>query len=117
MDGQQNNQNGWNGSEAPRTYGEDTKMYQNRQNAPQQPNYGSGQNPYQQPNYGNSQNAYQQPDYGNAQNMNQQPNYGNSQNAYQQPRISSRITETGRAIRIRRSSTDRYPMFCAIFSW
>ena len=72
MDGQQNNQNGWNGSEAPRTYGEDTKMYQNRQNAPQQPNYGSGQNPYQQPNYGNSQNAYQQPDYGNAQNMNQQ---------------------------------------------
>ena len=37
MDGQQNNQNGWNGSEAPRTYGEDTKMYQNRQNAPQQP--------------------------------------------------------------------------------
>jgi len=85
MDGQQNNQNGWNGSEAPRTYGEDTKMYQNRQNAPQQPNYGSGQNPYQQPNYGNSQNAYQQPDYGNAQNMNQQPNYGNSQNAYQQP--------------------------------
>ena len=60
-------------------------MYQNRQNAPQQPNYGSGQNPYQQPNYGNSQNAYQQPDYGNAQNMNQQPNYGNSQNAYQQP--------------------------------
>ena len=85
MDGQQNNQNGWNGSEAPRTYGEDTKMYQNRQNAPQQPNYGSGQNPYQQPNYGNSQNAYQQPDYGNAQNMNQQPNYGNGQNPYQQP--------------------------------
>ena len=67
MDGQQNNQNGWNGSEAPRTYGEDTKMYQNRQNAPQQPNYGSGQNPYQQPNYGNSQNAYQQPNYGNWQ--------------------------------------------------
>lgn len=79
MDGQQNNQNGWNGSEAPRTYGEDTKMYQNRQNAPQQPNYGSGQNPYQQPNYGNSQNAYQQPNYGNGQNPYQQPNYGNWQ--------------------------------------
>ena len=65
MDGQQNNQNGWNGSEAPRTYGEDTKMYQNRQNAPQQPNYGSGQNPYQQPNYGNWQgNPYPQEQHG-----------------------------------------------------
>ena len=85
MDGQQNNQNGWNGSEAPRTYGEDTKMYQNRQNAPQQPNYGNVQDMSQQPNYGNGQNAYQQPNYGNGQNAYQQPNYGNGQNPYQQP--------------------------------
>ena len=85
MDGQQNNQSGWNGNEAPRTYGEDTKMYQNRQNASQQPNYGNGQNAYQQPNYGNGQNAYQQPNYGNGQNAYRQPNYGNGQNPYQQP--------------------------------
>ena len=84
MDGQQNNQNGWNGSEAPRTYGEDTKMYQNRQNASQQPNYGNNQNAYQQPNYGNGQNPYQQPNYGNNQNAYQQPNYGNGQNTYPQ---------------------------------
>ena len=85
MDGQQNNQSGWNRNEAPRTYGEDTKMYQNRQNASQQPNYGNNQNAYQQPNYGNGQNAYQQPNYGNGQNAYQQPNYGNGQNPYQQP--------------------------------
>ena len=85
MDGQQNNQSGWNRNEAPRTYGEDTKMYQNRQNASQQPNYGNNQNAYQQPNYGNGQNPYQQPNYGNGQNAYQQPNYGNGQNTYQQP--------------------------------
>ena len=85
MDGQQNNQSGWNRNETPRTYGEDTKMYQNRQNASQQPNYGNNQNAYQQPNYGNGQNAYQQPNYGNGQNPYQQPNYGNWQgNPYPQ---------------------------------
>ena len=85
MDGQQNNQSGWNRNETPRTYGEDTKMYQNRQNASQQPNYGNVQDMSQQPNYGNGQNAYQQPNYGNGQNAYQQPNYGNGQNTYQQP--------------------------------
>lgn len=57
------NQNGWNSDEAPRTYGEESKLYESGQmNQNQQGGY--GQNPYGQPGYGNGQNPYGQPAYG-----------------------------------------------------
>lgn len=90
-----NNQNRWEqnqeSKEQPRTYGEESRMYQNQSdygqpNYNQSPNYGQ-QNYTQQPNYGR-QNYTQQPNYGQP-NYTQQPNYGqpnyNQQPNYGQP--------------------------------
>ena len=70
------NQNEWNENETPRTYGEDSKLYE------------SGKSPYSQPgggqSYGNGQGyGSGQPGYGNGQPGygNSQPNYG-GQNSY-----------------------------------
>ena len=80
------NQNEWNTNDTPRTYGDDSKLYESGQNpngrqayGSGQPNYGAGQqNPYGQPNYGaGQQNPYGQPNYGaGQQNPYEQPNYG-----------------------------------------
>lgn len=83
MDG---NQNETYGGETPRTYGEESKLYEGRgapgnQQNPNQQTYEDQQGSYQQ-TYGNQQNPYQQT-YGNQQNPYQQI-YGNQQNLYQQ---------------------------------
>lgn len=95
------NQNEWNTNDTPRTYGDDSKLYESGQNpyggqtyGNGQPNYGAGQqNPYEQPNY-SGQNPYGGQMYGNGQqnygtgqqNPYGQPNYGaGQQNPYGQP--------------------------------
>lgn len=99
MDGQQNNQNGWNGSEAPRTYGEDTKMYQNRRTR-------------------RSSRITEITRMHISSRITETVRTRISSRITEtaRTRISSRIMETGRGIPTRRSSTVRYPMFCAIFS-
>ncbi len=67
------NQNGLNGQEAPRTYGEESA---NQSNYGNQPNYGG------QPNYGNQPNYGGQPNYGNQPNYGGQPNYGEQRYPY-----------------------------------
>ena len=91
------NQNGTYGGDAPRTYGEESKLYEGgrAQNASDNQAYGgqpgNQQNPYgnQQQPYGSQQNPYgnQQQPYGSQQNPygNQQQPYGYQQNPYQQP--------------------------------
>ena len=79
------NQNRWEqnqeSKEQPRTYGEESRMYQNQPNYGQQSNYGQP-NYNQPPNYG-QQNYTQQPNYGRP-NYTQQQNYGQP-NYTQQP--------------------------------
>lgn len=84
------NQNEWNENETPRTYGEDSKLYESGKSPYSQPgggqSYGNGQGYGSgQPGYGNGQPGYGngQPGYGNGQSGygNSQPNYG-GQNSY-----------------------------------
>ncbi len=81
------NQNEWNTNDTPRTYGDDSKLYESGQNpyggqmyGNGQQNYGAGQqNPYGQPNYGaGQQNPYEQPNY-SGQNPYGYQQYGNWQ--------------------------------------
>lgn len=90
------NQNGMYGGVAPRTYGEESRMYENQDKQAASQNYGQP-NPYSQQhgqaNQPNQQNQYSQPNpysqqYGQANQQNQysQPNqqygYNNQQNGY-----------------------------------
>ena len=110
MDGQQNNQSGWNRNEAPRTYGEDTKMYQNR-------HISSRITETVRTRISSRITEMVRTHISSRITETVRTHISSRITETARTRISSRIMETGREIPTRRSSTVRYPMFCAIFFW